>query len=77
MSGAPLKRTFTLAVTNVSETDLIDKIKRFKEGDFLPTKYSVESNNGSHFAIALIKYLLEINHLEPELEEYLQPPNSS
>ncbi|XP_037045775.1 uncharacterized protein LOC119081135 [Bradysia coprophila] len=74
--GAPLKRTFTLAVTNISEMDFNDQITYFKEGEFSTTKYSQENNNGSHFAVALIKYLLDINHLEPELEEYLHPSNS-
>lgn len=62
-------------MTDISEVNFTNKINSFKEETFSPTKYSQE-NSSCHFARALIMYLLEIDHLEPELEEYLHPINS-
>lgn len=62
-------------MTNISEVNLTNKISSFREEKFSPSKYSQE-NSCCHFARALIMYLLEIDHLEPELEEYLHPINS-
>lgn len=64
-------------MTNICEVDFAIKVNGFKDGDFSPTKYNTESNNSSDFARALIMYLLEMDHLEPELEEYLHPPSNS
>lgn len=74
--GAPLKRTFTLAMTNISEEEFLNKINSLKKGQFSAAKYSQERNNCCHFARELIMYLLEIDHLEPELEEYLHPTST-
>lgn len=74
--GAPLKRTFTLAVTNISEKDFTNKITCLKQEIFTPSRYHEDDNNSSHFAVALIMYLLEMNHVEPEILEYLHPSYS-
>jgi len=63
-------------MTNVSEVEFLNKINSFKEEQFSAIKYDQEKNNCCHFAKELIMYLLEIDHLEPELEEYLHPTSS-
>ncbi|KAJ6641970.1 hypothetical protein Bhyg_06915 [Pseudolycoriella hygida] len=74
--GVPLKRTFTLAMTNISNADFMNKINDLGANAFSSAKHSAETNNSCHFARTLIMYLLEIDHLEPELEEYLHPASS-
>lgn len=63
-------------MTNISEMDFTIKVNSLKEDKFSPMKYDQENNNSCNFAIDLIMYLLEIDHLEPELLEYLQPFDS-
>lgn len=60
-------------MTNISEVDFLNKVNIFEGGEFSTSKYNEEKNNCCHFARALILFLLEIDYLEPELEEYLNP----